>query len=101
MSGQTGATPTFEPYVKPFVKRGKTDGADAEANCGEARPWPRCGRESAPNVTRPTMRFVPVKAAEGQAALLDHVAPQVSLRRHARAVLMPTEDYCNSNHTTA
>ena len=34
-------------YVKPYVKRGKTDDADAEAIC-EA-------------VTRPTMRFVPVK----------------------------------------
>jgi transposase len=34
-------------YVKPFVKRGKTDAADAEA-IGEA-------------VTRKTMRFVPVK----------------------------------------
>jgi transposase len=37
-------------YVKPYVKRGKTDRADAEAIC-EA-------------VTRPTMRFVPVKSAE-------------------------------------
>lgn len=37
-------------YVKPYVKRGKTDAADAEAIC-EA-------------VTRPTMRFVPVKSAE-------------------------------------
>ena len=34
-------------YVKPYVKRGKTDAADAEAIC-EA-------------VTRPTMRFVAVK----------------------------------------
>ena len=42
-------------YVKPYVKRGKTDAADAEAVC-EA-------------VTRPTMRFVPVKSPEQQAAL--------------------------------
>ena len=35
-------------YVKPYVKRSKTDAADAEAVC-EA-------------VTRPTMRFVPVKS---------------------------------------
>ena len=42
-------------YVKPYVKRGKTDAADAEAIC-EA-------------VTRPTMRFVPVKSVEHQAAL--------------------------------
>lgn len=41
-------------YVKPYVKRNKTDAADAEAIC-EA-------------VTRPTMRFVPVKSAEQQAA---------------------------------
>ena len=42
-------------YVKPYVKRGKTDAADAEAVC-EA-------------VTRPTMRFVAVKTLEQQAAL--------------------------------
>ncbi len=41
-------------YVKAYVKRGKTDAADAEAIC-EA-------------VTRPTMRFVPIKTAEQQAA---------------------------------
>ena len=45
-------------YVKPYVKRGKTDAADAEAIC-EA-------------VTRPTMRFVPVKSVEQQAALALH-----------------------------
>ena len=45
-------------YVKPYVKRGKTDAADAEAIC-EA-------------VTRPTMRFVPVKSAARQGALVDH-----------------------------
>ena len=46
-------------YVKPYVKRGKTDAVDAKAIC-EA-------------VTRPTMRFVPVKLADRQAALLDPV----------------------------
>src|ERR1700753_2266124 len=45
-------------YVKPYVKRGKTDAADAEAVC-EA-------------VTRPTMRFVPVRSPEQQAALSMH-----------------------------
>jgi len=45
-------------YVKPYVKRGKTDANDAEAIC-EA-------------VTRPTMRFVPVKSPEQQAALALH-----------------------------
>jgi transposase len=43
-------------YVKPYVKRGKNDAADAEAIC-EA-------------MSRPTMRFVPVKSAESQAALM-------------------------------
>ena len=42
--------------VKPYVKRGKNDMADAEALC-EA-------------MSRPTMRFVPVKTAEQQAALM-------------------------------
>jgi transposase len=42
--------------VKPYVKRGKNDAADADALC-EA-------------MSRPTMRFVPVKTAEQQAALM-------------------------------
>src|SRR5450755_1623210 len=42
--------------VKPYVKRSKNDAADAEALC-EA-------------MSRPTMRFVPVKAPEEQAALM-------------------------------
>ena len=46
-------------YVKPYVKRGKNDAADAEAIC-EA-------------VTRPTMRFVPAKSAEQQSALMLHL----------------------------
>jgi transposase len=43
-------------YVKPYVDRGKNDAADAEAIC-EA-------------MSRPRMRFVPVKTAEQQAALM-------------------------------
>lgn len=43
-------------YVKPYVKRGKTDAADAEA-ISEA-------------VTRKTMRFVPIKTAEQQAEMM-------------------------------
>jgi transposase len=43
-------------YVKAYVKRGKNDAADAEALC-EA-------------VTRPSMRFVPVKSKEQQAACM-------------------------------
>jgi transposase len=42
--------------VKPYIKRGKNDAADAEALC-EA-------------MSRPTMRFVPVKTVEQQAALM-------------------------------
>jgi transposase len=42
--------------VKPYVKRGKNDAADAEALC-EA-------------LSRPTMRFVPLKSTEQQAALM-------------------------------
>lgn len=42
--------------AKPYVKRGKNDAADAEALC-EA-------------MSRPTMRFVQVKSAEQQAALM-------------------------------
>jgi transposase len=43
-------------FVKPYVKRGKNDAADAQALC-EA-------------MSRPTMRFVPVKSADEQAALM-------------------------------
>lgn len=47
-------------FVKPFVKANKTDAADAEAIC-EA-------------VTRPSMRFVPVKSIEQQTVLSLHRA---------------------------
>lgn len=59
-------------YVKPYVKRGKTDQADAEAIC-EAVP-------------RPTMRFVPVKSAERQAALLDHKTRDFLVRQRTQLV---------------
>jgi transposase len=45
-------------YVKPYVKRGKNDAADAEAIC-EA-------------VARPTMRFVAVKTPEQQSIMMLH-----------------------------
>ena len=45
-------------YVKPYVKRSKTDAADAAAIC-EA-------------VTRPSMRFVAAKSSEQQANLMFH-----------------------------
>ncbi len=49
-------------FVKPYVKANKNDAADAEAIC-EA-------------VTRPTMRFVPIKTVEQQAVLALHRARQ-------------------------
>ncbi len=59
-------------YVKPYVKRGKTDAADAEAIC-EA-------------VTRPTMRFVPIKTPEQQAVLVPHRTRDLLVRQ--RTVLV-------------
>jgi transposase len=57
-------------FVRPSVKTNKTDAQDAEAIC-EA-------------VTRPTMRFVPVKTPEQQAILALHRARQgfVKARTH-------------------
>jgi len=59
-------------YVKPCVKRGKTDAADAEAIC-EA-------------VTRPTMRFVPVKTPEQQAVLVLHRTRDLLVRQRTMLV---------------
>ena len=59
-------------YVKPYVKRGKTDAADAEAIC-EA-------------VTRPSMRFVPVKTAEQQAVLMLHRMRDLLVRQRTMLV---------------
>lgn len=61
-------------YVKPYVKRGKNDAADAEAIC-EA-------------VTRPTMRFVPVKSREQQAALSMHRTRDLLVRQRTQLVNM-------------
>jgi transposase len=54
-------------YVKPYVKRQKNDAADAEAIC-EA-------------VSRPTMRFVPVKSVDQQSALMLHRARDLLIRQ--------------------
>jgi transposase len=54
-------------YVKPYLKRGKNDAADAEAIC-EA-------------VTRPTMRFVPIKSAEQQSVLVLHRTRDLLIRQ--------------------
>lgn len=59
-------------YVKGYVKRGKTDAADAEAIC-EA-------------VTRPSMRFVPVRSEETQGHLVTHKAREFLVRQQTRIV---------------
>lgn len=61
-------------YVKPYLKRGKTDANDAEAIC-EA-------------VTRPTMRFVPVKSPEQQAALALHRTRDLLVKQRTQLVNM-------------
>lgn len=57
-------------YVKAYVKRGKSDAADAEAIC-EA-------------VGRPSMRFVPVKSREEQAVLALHRTRELLIRQRTR-----------------
>jgi transposase len=59
-------------YVKPFVKRGKTDAADAEA-ISEA-------------VTRKTMRFVPIKSADQQAAAMVLKTRALLVRQQTQAI---------------
>lgn len=54
-------------YVKPYVKRNKNDGRDAEGIC-EA-------------LSRPTMRFVPVKSVEQQATLAVHNTRSLLVRQ--------------------
>ena len=61
-------------YVKPYVKRGKTDAVDAEAIC-EA-------------VTRPAMRFVEVKAPEQQAILAVHRTRDLIVRQRTQTINM-------------
>jgi transposase len=58
-------------YVKPYVKRNKTDGRDAEAIC-EA-------------MQRPSMRFVAVKSPEQQAVLALHRARELLVRQRTMA----------------
>jgi len=59
-------------YVKAYVKRSKNDAADAAAIC-EA-------------VTRPSMRFVPVKTVEQQAALMLHRARDLLVRQRTQLI---------------
>jgi transposase len=59
-------------YVKAYVKRNKHDVADAEAICEAVR--------------RPSMRFVPVKTAEQQSALMMHRARDLLVRQRTMLV---------------
>ena len=59
-------------HVKAYVKRNKNDAADAEAIC-EA-------------VTRPSMRFVPVKDADQQSVLMLHRVRSLLIRQRTMLV---------------
>jgi transposase len=59
-------------YVKAYVKRNKNDAADAEAICEAVR--------------RPTMRFVPAKTSDQQAALLLHRVRERLVRQRTALV---------------
>ena len=61
-------------YVKPYVKRGKTDAGDAEAICEAA--------------TRPTMRFVAVKSADQQSVVMLHRTRELLVRQRTQLVNM-------------
>ena len=59
-------------YVKAYVRRQKNDAADAEAIC-EA-------------VTRPTMRFVPIKSADRQSVLVLHRSRELLVRQRTMLI---------------
>src|SRR5580692_10488822 len=61
-------------YVKPYVKRGKTDASDAEAIC-EA-------------VGRPTMRYVAIKSPDQQAALALHRTRDLFVKQRTQLINM-------------
>src|SRR3954462_13567693 len=59
-------------YVKAYLKRGKNDAADAAAIC-EA-------------VTRPSMRFVPIKSVEQQSSLMLHRTRDLLIRQRTQLI---------------
>jgi transposase len=59
-------------YTKPYVKRGKNDAVDADAIC-EA-------------VSRPGMRFVPIKSTEQQATLMLHRTRELLVKQRTMSV---------------
>jgi transposase len=59
-------------YIKPYVKRGKNDAVDAAAIC-EA-------------MSRPDMRFVPIKSAAQQAVLMQHKTRELLVKQRTMSV---------------
>jgi transposase len=59
-------------YIKPYVKRGKNDAVDAAAIC-EA-------------MSRPDMRFVPIKSADQQAVLMVHKTRELLVKQRTMSV---------------
>lgn len=59
-------------YIKPYVKRGKNDVVDAAAIC-EA-------------MSRPEMRFVPIKSSDQQAVLMLHKARELLVKQRTMSV---------------
>jgi len=59
-------------YTKPYVKRGKNDAVDADAIC-EA-------------MSRPGMRFVPIKSAEQQAILMLHKTRELLIKQRTMTI---------------
>jgi len=59
-------------YTKPYVKRGKNDAADVAAIC-EA-------------MSRPEMRFVPIKSADQQAVLMLHKTRDLLVKQRTMSV---------------
>ena len=59
-------------YIKPYVKRGKNDAVDAAAIC-EA-------------MSRPGMRFVPIKSADQQAVLMLHKIREMFVKQRTMSV---------------
>jgi hypothetical protein len=80
-------------YVKPYVKRQKNDAADAEAIC-EA-------------VSRPTMRFVPVKTVEQQSVMVLHRTRLLLMRQRdpggfrAGGIWLPGSAWCRDRTRAA
>lgn len=59
-------------FVRPYVKSNKNDAADAEAIC-EA-------------MTRPTMRFVPIKSVQQQEVLVIHRVREMLIRQRTQVI---------------